>query len=217
MLAGSRSDLPPEELVALAAAEARTTAPGAFRYSSTNYLALVLIVERATGRGLAAELGDRIIRPLRLGSTTYEAGPIAGPHVHGHDRPAHQGIVDPTAEPRDLERRSARWAGAAGDVVSTAGDLARFLAALLGGRLLPPEQLAAMETVRDGYGLGLAVYPTRCGPAWGHTGNLNGVVTIAWSSRDGRRQAVVAWNAYLLPVAADAALRRAAVTAFCGG
>lgn len=71
-----------------------------------------------------------------------------------------------------------------------------------------------METVRDRYGL--AVYPTRCGGAWGHTGNLNGVVTIAWSTLDGSRQAVVVGNAYPLPVAADAALRRAAVTAFCG-
>jgi D-alanyl-D-alanine carboxypeptidase len=158
-------------LVAFAAAEAATTAPGAFRYSCTNYLVLGLIVERVTGRSLGAELGDRIIRPLRLGSTAYEPGRIDGRHVHGYDRPAHQGIVDPAAEPRDLERRSARWAGAAGDVVSTAGELARFLAALLRGELLPPEQLATMETIRDRYGLGLAVYPTRCGPAWGHTGN----------------------------------------------
>ena len=94
-------------------------------------------------------------------------------------------------------------------------DVARFLAALLGGRLLPPRQLGAMEAARSRYGLGLAVYPTRCGPAWRHTGNLGGIVTVAWSTRDGRRQAVVMANAYPLTAAANAALRRAAEAAFC--
>jgi len=77
-------------------------------------------------------------------------------------------------------------------------------------------QLRAMEAVRSRYGLGLAIHPTPCGPAWGHTGNLNGVLTIAWSTVDGRRQAVVVANAYPLPTGAEAALRRTAVVAFCG-
>jgi hypothetical protein len=42
-------------------------------------------------------------------------------------------------------------------------------------------------------------------------------MTIAWSTRDGRKQVVVAANAYPLPPAADTALRRAAVRLFCGG
>ena len=99
--------------------------------------------------------------------------------------------------------------------MSSAADLARFLAALLGGNLLQPADLRAMEAVDPRYGLGLAVYSTPCGRAWGHTGNLNGVLTVAWSTRDGRRQAVLMANAYPLPTAADIALRRAAVTAFC--
>ncbi len=217
VLNGSRSDWPPRRLVALAASEPRTASPGgAFRYSSTNYLVLGLLVERVTGRSLASQLARRIIRPLGLAQTAFSPGRVRGAHVHGYRLVSHQGVVDSAAEPRDLEAQSARWAGASGDLVSSADDLARFLAALLGGRLLPPAQLAAMETVRPRYGLGLAVYRTRCGRAWGHTGNLNGVLTIAWSTRDGRRQAVVVANAYPLPAAADAALRRAAVAAFCG-
>jgi D-alanyl-D-alanine carboxypeptidase len=213
---GSRSALPPRRLVALAAAQPRTAAPGgAFRYSSTNYVLLGLLVERATGRSLASELGRRIIRPLGLTATAFEPRRVQGPHVHGYRLVSHQGVVDSAAGPRDLETRSARWAGAAGDLVSSADDLTRFLAALLGGKILAPAQLRAMEAVRPRYGLGLAVYRTPCGRAWGHTGNLNGVLTIAWSTRDGRHQAVVAANAYPLPSAADAALRRAAVTAFC--
>jgi D-alanyl-D-alanine carboxypeptidase len=217
VLNGTRSDSPPRRLVALVARRPRLAAPGgAFHYSSTNYLVLGLLVERVTGRSLAAELRRRIVEPLRLADTTYQPGPLAGRHVHGYRLASHQGVVDPAAPPRDLERRSARWAGASGDLVSSARDLARFLAALLGGHLLPARELRAMEAVSPRYGLGLAVYPTRCGLAWGHTGNLNGVLTIAWSTRDGRRQAVLMANAYPLPAAADLALRRVAVTAFCG-
>ena len=217
VLNGARSGWPPRRLVALVARQPRIGAPGgAFHYSSTNYLVLGLLVERVTGRSVAAELRRRIVGPLRLNDTTYEPGPLSGRHVHGYRLASHQGVVDPAAAPRDLERRTARWAGASGDLVSSAGDVARFLAALLGGKLVPPRELRAMEAVNPRYGLGLAAYPTRCGRAWGHTGNLNGVLTIAWSTRDGRRQAVLMANAYPLPAAADVALRRAAVMAFCG-
>ncbi len=216
VLNGSRADWPARRLVALAAAQPRTTSPGrAFRYSSTNYLLLGLLVERVTGRSLATELRRRIIGPLGLTETAFETGPVRGAHVHGYRLVSHQGVVDSAAGPRDLETRSARWAGAAGDLVSSADDLSRFLAALLGGELLPAAQLQAMEAVRPRYGLGLAVHPTPCGPAWGHTGNLNGVLTIAWSTHDGRRQAIVVANAYPLPAAADVALRQAAIAAFC--
>jgi D-alanyl-D-alanine carboxypeptidase len=217
VLNGARSTWSPRRLVALVARQPRIAAPGgAFHYSSTNYLVLGLLVERVTGRNLAGELRRRIIGPLGLTDTAYQPGPLDGRHVHGYRLASHQGVVDPAASPRDLEGRSARWAGASGDLVSSARDMARFLAALLGGDLLPARELRAMKAVSPRYGLGLAVYSTRCGLAWGHTGNLNGVLTIAWSRRDGRRQAVVMANAYPLPAAADTALRRAAVTAFCG-
>ena len=67
-----------------------------------------------------------------------------------------------------------RAARAAGALVSTADDLARFSRVLLGGRLLPPAQLAAMKTIDPvtrkapggaGYGLGLLAAPTPCGQA----------------------------------------------------
>jgi D-alanyl-D-alanine carboxypeptidase len=214
VLAGARSSWAPRRLVALADAQPRTTRT--FHYSSTNYLVLGLALERVTGTTVASLLQHRIAAPLGLHDTTFSPGRVAGPHVHGYRLPAHQGVVDPTAAPRDVEARSARWAWAAGDVVSTAADVATFLAALMRGELVPRAQLAAMEDVRARYGLGLAIAPTRCGPAWGHTGNLNGVLTIAWSTRDGSRQAVVVGNAYPLPGDAEAALRRAAVDALCG-
>jgi D-alanyl-D-alanine carboxypeptidase len=218
VLAGPRSEWSARRLIALAAREPRTASPGAaFHYSSTNYLVLGLVVERVTGTSLATQLSKRLIEPLGLKDTEYVAGRVLGRHVHGYSRPSHQGVVDPAAEATDLDGRSARWAGAAGDLVASAPDLARFFRALLGGELLPAAQLHAMETVRSRYGLGLGVFSTPCGRAWGHTGNLNGLLTIAWSSRDGRRQAIVMANSFPLTAAADVALRALAVDAFCGG
>jgi D-alanyl-D-alanine carboxypeptidase len=216
VLDGTRSDWSPRRLIELVGRQPRTAAPGtAFRYSSTNYLVLGLILERVTGRSVGYELRRRIIGPLDLNDTTFDPGPPRGVHVHGYSLPSHQGVVDASAEPRDLDGRSARWAGASGDLVSSADDLARFLAELLGGHVLPAAQLREMEFVRSRYGLGLAVYPTPCGRAWGHTGNLNGVLTVAWSTVDGRRQIVLVANEYPLTAAADAALHRAAIAAFC--
>jgi D-alanyl-D-alanine carboxypeptidase len=216
VLAGERSTWPAKRLVALAANEPRTSAPGTtFHYSSTNYLVLGLLVERVTGNGVAVELERRIIEPLGLRGTRYAPGAVTGEHVHGYAFPSHQGVVDASAEPNDLESRSAGWAGPSGDLVATAPDLARFLSALLGGRLLPAPQLREMETIRTRYGLGLGTFATPCGAAWGHTGNLNGLLTVAWSTRDGRRQVIVAANAYPLPPDADTALRAAAADAFC--
>jgi D-alanyl-D-alanine carboxypeptidase len=217
VLDGPRSEWSARRLVASIARRPRTAAPGAsFQYSSTNYLVLGLVADRVTGRSLGSLLASRVFAPLRLERTAYVSGRIDGTHVHGYSRPSHQGVVDPAAQPRDLDGRSARWAGAAGDVVSTAPDLARFLAALLGGKLLPRAQLREMEAARSRYGLGLGVFTTPCGHAWGHTGNLNGVLTIAWSTRDARRQAIVMANTFPLTADADIALRALAVEAFCG-
>jgi D-alanyl-D-alanine carboxypeptidase len=213
---GSRSNWSPRQLVALAAEQPRTATPGTtFGYSSTNYLVLGILVERVTGRSIGAEVEQRIARPLGLADTAYVPGRIDGPHVHGHRLPSHQGVVDASAEPRDVDAQSVRWAGAAGDIVSTAPDLADFLAALLRGRLLSAAQLRAMETIHDGYGLGLLVRHTPCGDAWGHTGNLDGVLTIALSTRDGHRQVVLVANEYPLTAAAETALHDAMVAGFC--
>ena len=67
------------------------------------------------------------------------------------------------------------------------------------------------------YGLGLMSYPTSCGLAWGHVGAFPGYHSIAFTSGDGTRQAVLMVN--LDPTAEPpAALRqfsRLIQTAYC--
>jgi D-alanyl-D-alanine carboxypeptidase len=92
----------------------------------------------------------------------------------------------------------------AGAIVSTADDVADFYRALLAGHLLPKSLLREMETtLSEGtkvdipgqqYGLGLETFPTSCGVAWGHNGVVPGYLTFIFSSKDGKRQAVLMVN-----------------------
>jgi D-alanyl-D-alanine carboxypeptidase len=211
----------PRRLVALAASHPPVFSPpgSRFAYSSTNYLVLGLVVERVTGTTLGRELRERIFRPLGLRRTSFVPGPWpAVGDAHGFRAPSHDGVVSVGAPTRDTAGYSASWSWAAGAIVSTSDDLARFFAALLGGRVLRPSLLRTMEaTPPPGrYGLGLAVFRTRCGQAWGHTGNVLGYVTAVWNTKSGRRQVVMMVNSYPFSPAAETAFRRALVSAFCG-
>lgn len=81
-------------------------------------------------------------------------------------------------------------AGAAGEMVTTLGDLNRFFAALLGGRLLPPRETAQLRSARradDAYGLGLYAVELPCGTTvWGHNGDINGSYAQTAATADGR-------------------------------
>ena len=210
----------PRRLIALAASHDDVfTPPGSgFAYSSTNFLVLGLIVEKVTGTPLRRLLVKRIFRPLGLHATSFVPGPWpAVGEAHGFRAPSHDGVVSTGASATDTAAYSASWAWSAGAIVSNADDLARFFSALLGGRMLRPELLRAMETIPPPgrYGLGLAVFRTPCGQAWGHTGNILGYVTAVWNTKDARRQVVLMVNGYPFSAATDVAVRRALVSAFC--
>jgi D-alanyl-D-alanine carboxypeptidase len=208
----------PRELVAYATARPPTFAPGAgWSYSNTGYIVLGLTVEAATGNTIESEVERRILRPLHLRRTSFGEGTrIAGRHARGYvrlrGRFADVTVLDP----------SLAWA--AGGMVSTSGEVARFYRALLGGRLLRPQELTAMTTavpVADlpgaGYGLGLIRLPLPCGgTTWGHNGGIFGYGNQALNSSDGRRQVVMAVNSSSIGKRAAEALRRVAVTAACG-
>ena len=218
-------DWTPQEIVAIATAHPPYSAPGAgWAYSDTNYFVAGLIVEAATGHALASELHRRIVGPLRLRRTRLDSGPrIAGRHAHGYFlRP----LEDVT-----VGSPSVQWA--AGALVSTVDDVARFFRALLGGRLLRADLLRAMRTTvpalllgpGNEYGLGLQKLPLACGSAWGHTGASPGYSVDAFNRRDGTRQVVLAVNAtgalgaagfFGAPASAQPAIERLIGTAYCG-
>jgi D-alanyl-D-alanine carboxypeptidase len=148
----------PRELLAYAdgARHAPYFAPGqGVAYANTNYVLLGLIVEAATGRSYAAELHDRILAPLALEHTSLEEGAALAAEVVDGYQPLEGQLVNVSAV-------NLTWAWAAGGVVSTAVDLARFARAAFGGELLSPASHEAMFTFRPGgWGgleLGMGVY-----------------------------------------------------------
>ncbi|MFC3452779.1 serine hydrolase domain-containing protein [Amycolatopsis speibonae] len=190
-----RETYTPHQLVEVAAAHPADFEPGAgWAYSNTNYVLAGLIAERVTGRDLADEIADRVCRPLGLAATRL---PHAGDETLGEPHSAHFTKLfspDPDAEIHDvtLLEPSPYWA--AGGMVSTAGELLRFFGALLGGRLLPPEQTRALfdaVPTRDwlpdaAYGLGICSLKLPGGSeVWGMAGALFGSWTYVFGSRDG--------------------------------
>ncbi|MFF4425110.1 serine hydrolase domain-containing protein [Streptomyces sp. NPDC001549] len=182
-----------QELVDLSLREPRTTEPGvAYKYSNTNFVVVGMLIEKATGNGVAKEYERRIFKPLKLRNTSYvhPSAQIKGLHTRGYLHPDEAGapLVDSTEQ-------TVSWAQSAGAVISNPADLNTFTSALLGGRLLPAGMLDAMLTATPTdttntrfYGLGLRRYDLSCGTSvYGHTGTVQGFYTYAFSTRDGRR------------------------------
>lgn len=180
----------PETLVRLALEEPDRLPPGAVhRYSNTDYVLLGLVVERATGERVDAQLWQRLFEPLGLHDTTFPTVDprLRGPHARGHVRSA---PPEPYVECTTLSPSDGWTAGA---VVTTPRDLARFFDALLGGHVLDPESLALMTECREvlsptaSRGLGLVRYAYPDGTvAYGQHGGTPGYTTVVQRSTSGR-------------------------------
>jgi D-alanyl-D-alanine carboxypeptidase len=155
-----------------------------FHYSNIGYDLLGLIAERAGGRSLPELYRERIFRPLGLHATAYDPqGPIAGPHATGYAFAANGALTDTTDRNFGV--------GAEGGLVSNAPDTARFLTALMRGKLLDRTWVARMQ----GPDLWRGGAPSSCGSAFGWSGGGSGYKTEVWTSADGSRLAVLLLNA----------------------
>lgn len=133
--------------------------PGAeFHYHNPNYEVAARIVEVVAGQPFADFLGTRLFGPLGMTSSTTVDAPPAG--TAGYVRAF--GFEVPVAEPD--------WfTGGSHGVLSTAGDLARWLVAQRdGGGVLSPESVRSAHTPAPGrdYALGWIVRDGRAS----HTG-----------------------------------------------
>jgi D-alanyl-D-alanine carboxypeptidase len=177
----------PEEVIALAAAQPPTFAPGtSWSYSNTNYVLVGMILDRAGGKSWRTQVRERVLTPLDLASTRLpEPGDrtVAGPYAHGY-----QQVDDAIVDLSDVDPS---MAGAAGGhaMETTAEDLGRFLEALLAGRLFAqPGTLATMTAMIDAphisglpyrYGLGLEQFTMPDGTVVvGHSGSTAGYAVM---------------------------------------
>jgi D-alanyl-D-alanine carboxypeptidase len=215
LMTGLRTDQPTaRQLLAVGTKLPVLFAPGkGWSYNNTGYIALGLLLEKVTGHSVADLVQQRIAGPLGLRHTylsTDAPNPADGRFAHGYEPdaahlasilppglPAGFGFVGPTHDERvDVTAINQSWDGAAGAIVSTTSDWARFDSALMSGRLFPKSLLAQMQvTVQEDaanglnryYGLGLEEVRTPCGTVWGHDGALPGYRSDNYTDQSGRR------------------------------
>lgn len=190
----------PEDLVAIAVQHEPLFAPGTkWAYCNTNYVLAGMIIERVTGNDWPSEVEERILEPLGL-QHTFDPGDeldLPSPHAQAYEQFTSGG------ELVDVTLMNHTWADAAGSLVTTTADLARFWRALQEGELLEEEQMAELqdtvpapqlEVITPGvrYGLGVMWVPTSCGGGyWSHAGDTLGFATRNAASDDGSRVAII--------------------------
>lgn len=200
----------PRTLLDLALAHKAEFVPGTgWAYSNTNYLLAGLLIEKITGRPVAEQITKRVIERIGLRHTYF---PGVGDERIREAHPKGYFAAKPGGPLEDITELDPSWAWAAGQLVSTPGDLNRFFTALLGGELLGSAQLAQMRTtvaVPDDFdsgsgirfGLGLTSTPLSCGGLmWGHRGDIPGYHTRTGATDDGRA-ATIATTAGPAPTA----------------
>jgi CubicO group peptidase (beta-lactamase class C family) len=105
-----------------------------FAYSNSGYVLLGAIIEKVAGESYAAFLSRRIFEPLGMSRTTYGSNGLLVPgRVQGYEK-------TPSGY-RNAAYLSMSQPYAAGAVLSTVDDLARWYVALSTGRLLSTELL----------------------------------------------------------------------------
>lgn len=188
-------------LVRTAMAHRRTFEPGTgWGYSNTNYVLAGMVVEKATGRSYAHEVERRIIRPLKLRDTSLPGTSPAIPEPHGRAYST-LSTAGSAGRAHDVTTLDPSLAGASGEMISSTGDLVRFMRALLGGHVLPARQLGEMKSTvpaegGERYGLGLTRYRLSCGTTvWGHEGSIQGSRSTAVTTADGSHTAAFNVNA----------------------
>jgi D-alanyl-D-alanine carboxypeptidase len=134
-----------------------------WNYSNSGFMLLGLVVEKASGQPLAQYLKASIFDPLGLNDTRLDnLAEIVPGRARGYDKAPGSPLGFANAGFISME-----VAAGAGAIRSTAGDLLKWHAALLGGKLLKPASLALMTApakLKDGR-LASAARPTRPGAA----------------------------------------------------
>lgn len=157
---------------------ARVLEPGmSFHYSNLGFALLGEVVARLRGEDWWSLVQRRLLEPLGMARTTYDPQP---PHAQGSS-------VDHFAGTRhDEPHADTRAMAAAGQLWSTVGDLATWLAFLAAGHpdVLDRETLVEMAqpvAPAQEYGLGVRLLRSRTDTVLvGHTGSMPGFLATAF-------------------------------------
>ncbi|WP_203336121.1 serine hydrolase domain-containing protein [Nocardioides limicola] len=167
----------PHDLLPLIADLPVTSEVGEYLYSDTNFVIVGLLIEELTGRSFADVCVERVLEPAGMTSSGFFDVDLEPPGFG-------TGYLV-TDSPADQWRSNVYGLTASampdGGLTSTAADLARFVHALRGGRLVPAATVTDMLTPyavdgAEGYGYGTEIALDQGTTVhWGHTGNDPGV------------------------------------------
>ncbi|GGH49826.1 serine hydrolase domain-containing protein [Microbacterium album] len=175
------------ELLEIAFAHPPLFAPGtSYHYSNTNTVLLGEIIERASGVPWPQAVEEHVARPLGLGSLAYPEGSTSPDMALGH-------LVRSDGSAEALPDTGAGWFGAAGGLVGSADDLARWARALGTGELVSADtHERRLETLAAGQGYGFAIAELE---GWiGHLGSAVGYESLALYEPEGGRVVAVLLN-----------------------
>lgn len=170
-----REDRSVPQMIDLFKDEAPDFAPGEkWLYDNSGYFLLGAILEKVTGQPYADWMAAHLFTPLGLTHTTYGAdAPILPGRVEGYE--------GPPGHHRNAAYISMTQPYAAGALVSSVDDLARWARALDAGTLVRKDLLERMSTPYrlksgkpTGYGYGLAAWSYEGHRVLEHGGGING-------------------------------------------
>ena len=139
-------------------------------YSNSNFVLLGYIVEKVTGKSYAENLQQRITTKIGL-ADTYYGGKIGAAGNEAHSYVYNKGWQQESETDMSIP-------GGAGAVVSTPADLVKFIDALFAGKLINPNDVALMQTIKKGYGLAMFPLPFGDKTAYGHNGAIDAFQNI---------------------------------------
>ncbi len=209
-------DLTAEELVAAVYPTGTNDLPvvEGYHYSNTNYILAGMIAAEAAGKSYTELVQELVIEAHGLHSTFFNPGTyppeVVARLAHGYfENSACAEYQPPDCEVtwnqpligRDVRADSTSWAQAAGGAISNARDTSRWMRAIFGGHVVPPEQQAEwlqMVSTRtgepisevspdhpQGFALGLIQGLLPGGPAWFYQGMTLGFRTLyVWFEDD---------------------------------
>jgi D-alanyl-D-alanine carboxypeptidase len=163
--------------------------PGAcYHYSNTGFILLGLVIEAETGKSLGTVWRERFFTPLGMNTTYFMGdGPPPATSARGYRKTKSGNVAindGSTYRPTESEG-TVIWA--AGGIVASAPDIARWGRALYGGDILSETSLARMTAFtfrpeRQGgyYGMGTRMRKFGAYNMEGHTGTLRAFNAAMW-------------------------------------
>jgi CubicO group peptidase (beta-lactamase class C family) len=214
MVTKIKEDVTPEELVDGFKNEPMDFAPGErWLYNNSGYVLLGAIIEKVTGKSYGDFVAQEIFAPLGMTSSYY------GSHDQIISRRA-TGYDGSPGEYRNAQYFSMTQPYAAGSLLSTIDDLAKWDHALYSNCLLSDEVREKMMTpfkLKDGsstnYGYGFGIGKLRDRPSVGHGGGIFGFTTYGMRLQQERVYVAVLTNSTGHPVRVDEVAWRLAAIA----